>query len=51
MDHQLLGNLFRERRIEPASDVDSQQFLMLALVRLLSVLLAQVSVRLFCVCL
>ena len=32
MDHQLVGDLFRERRIEPASDVDCHEFLVLALV-------------------
>ena len=32
MGHQLLGDLFRERRIESASDVDCHQFLVLALV-------------------
>ena len=32
MGHQLLGDLFRERRIEPASDIDCHQFLLLALV-------------------
>jgi hypothetical protein len=30
MDHQLLGNLFRERRIESASDVNCHQFAVLA---------------------
>jgi hypothetical protein len=30
--HQLLGNLFGERGIEPALDVDRDQFLVLALV-------------------
>jgi hypothetical protein len=29
MGHQLLGDLFRKRRIEPASDVDCHQFLVL----------------------
>jgi hypothetical protein len=32
MDHQLVGDLFRERRIESASDVDCHQFLVFALV-------------------
>jgi hypothetical protein len=32
MGHQLLGHLFRERRIEPPSDIDCSQFLVLALV-------------------
>ena len=32
MGHQLVGNLFGERGIEPASHVDRRQFLVLALV-------------------
>src|ERR1700687_4405450 len=32
MQHQLVGDLFRERRIESTSDVDRRQFLVLALV-------------------
>ena len=32
MDHQLLGDLFREQGIKPASDVNRHQFLVLALV-------------------
>jgi hypothetical protein len=30
MGHQLLGDLFCERRIEPASDVDCDQFSVLS---------------------
>jgi hypothetical protein len=32
MGHQFFGDLFRERRIYPASDLDGHQFLVLALV-------------------
>ena len=32
MGHQLLGDLFREHRVEPASDVDCRQLRALALV-------------------
>ena len=32
MDHELVGDLFRERRIEAATNVDRLQLLMLALV-------------------
>ena len=30
MGHQLLGDLFRERRLKPTSDVDGGQFLVFA---------------------
>jgi hypothetical protein len=32
MGHQLVGDLFRERRTQPARDVDGRQFLVLGLV-------------------
>ena len=49
--HQLLGDLFRERRIKPASDVDRRQFLVLALVVSFEFLSLKLEVGLFRVCL
>ena len=52
MCHQLPGNLFSERRIEPASDVDSHQFArVLALVVCLQFCVFQLEVGLLGVCL
>ena len=51
MGHQLLGNLFRECRIEPASDVDRHQFLVLALVVCFEFRALKREVGLFGVCL
>jgi hypothetical protein len=51
MGHQLLGNLFRERSFQPASDVDCHQFLVLALVVCLEFRALNGEVGLFGVCL
>jgi hypothetical protein len=49
--HQLLGNLFGEFAIEPASDVDLRQFPMLAHGVNLQFLAFQLEVGLFRICL
>jgi hypothetical protein len=51
MGHQLLGDLFRERRFQPASDVDCHQFLVLALVVCFEFRALNGEVGLFGVCL
>ena len=51
MGHQLLSDLFRERRIEPASDVDRRQFLVLALVIGFKFLALALKVSVFDICL
>ena len=51
MGHQLCGNLFRERGIEPPSDVARHQFLVLALVVCLQFRTFKLEVGLFGVCL
>ena len=51
MGHQLLGHLVRERRIEPASDVDCHQFLVLALVVCFEFRALKLEFGLFGVCL
>jgi hypothetical protein len=51
MGHQLVGNLFRERRIETASDVDCRQFLVLTLVVRFEFRAFKVEFSLFGVCL
>ena len=47
MSHQLLRDLFREGRIESASDVNGHQFLVLALVVSLSSVRSSSSSALF----
>jgi hypothetical protein len=47
MGHELLGNLFGEGGIEPASDVDRRQFLVLAYVVVLQLRAFQLEVGLF----
>ena len=51
MGHQLLGDLFRERTIEPASDVNRSQLLMLTLVVCFEFRALKIEVGLFSVCL
>ena len=51
MGHQLLGDLFREHRFQPASDVDCRQFLVLALVVCLEFRALNGEFGLFGVCL
>jgi hypothetical protein len=51
MGHQLLGNLFGELGIEPATNLDRHQFLVLALVVCIQFRAFQLEVGLFGVCL
>jgi hypothetical protein len=51
MDRQLLDDLFRERRIEPASYADCHQFLLLALVVCFEFRALKLEFGLFGVCL
>jgi hypothetical protein len=51
MGHELLGDLFRERRIESATDVDLHQFLVLALVVCFEFCALTLKFGLFGVCL
>jgi hypothetical protein len=51
MGHQLLGDLFCERRFKPASDVDGRQLLMLAPVVRFEFCALKVEFCLFAVCL
>jgi hypothetical protein len=51
MDHQLLRDLFRERRFEPASNVHGCQFVVLALVACFEFRTLDLEFGLFSVCL
>ena len=51
MGHQLLGDLFCERRIEPASDVDRHQFPVLTHVICFKLRALKLEFGLFGVCL
>jgi hypothetical protein len=51
VDHELLGDLFCERRIEPASDVDCHPFAALAHVVCFQFRALTLEVGLFGVCL
>jgi hypothetical protein len=51
MGHQLLGDPFRERRFEPASDVDGRQFFVLSLVVCFEFCALKRQIGLFGVCL
>src|ERR1035441_3728222 len=49
--HQLLGNLFRERRIEPAGDVDCRQLLVFAFIVCFEFRALKIQFSMFGVCL
>ncbi|MGB6942186.1 MAG: hypothetical protein WBE37_07330 [Bryobacteraceae bacterium] len=51
MSRQLLGDLFGKRRIQPASDINRRQLLVLALVISFELLALNLDFRLFRVCL
>jgi len=51
MGHQPLGDLFRERRLKPTSDVDGRQLLVLALVVCFEFRALKLEFGLFGVCL
>ena len=51
MGHEFFGDLFRQRRIEPSSNVDRTQFLMFSLVVSLEYRALTIEFSLFGVCL